>query len=242
MQKVMFSLWKPVGLSVDCWRDALMVLGGALPAEGVWDVSLMVVDSDVARAAGQRMTVSAEPLDGMLSLWIASTTLLVPIEAALAQHVARWHSYHVEECVPNHARRRALQRPTSGAEAGSMRVPGMCQLALFQRPAWLNRAQWLRLWRDSHGFNAYALQSIFDCRQNVVIAALSEGAPEVHAIVEEHYPDAAIGDVDAFYGANGDAQLLQQREEALSESVCSFVDLATLDCILTSFYQVSETR
>lgn len=240
MQKVMCSLWRPEGLCADRWRDSLSGLGQALAVQGGRDIRLMVVDSDVEPALGQRLTSSAAPLDGMLSLWLASTAMLPQLEPVIAQHVARWHSYHVEESVPKHARHKTAMSSENNVTMPGARVTGMCQLALFKRPAQLGQAQWLRLWREVHSFNAYALQSIFDCRQNMVIAALSVGAPEVHAIVEEHYPDAAIGDLDAFYGANGDAELLQQREQALSESACSFVDLGSLDCILTSFYLISE--
>lgn len=215
MQKVMCSLWKPEGLCVDRWRDSLTGLGQALAAQGGRDIRLMVVDSDVEPALGQRLTSSATPLDGMLSLWLASTALLPQLEPVIAQHVARWHSYHVEESVPQHARRKTAMFSEHNVAMSGVRVPGMCQLALFKRPAQLGQTQWLRLWREVHSFNAYALQSIFDCRQNMVIAALSAGAPEVHAIVEEHFPGAAIGDLEAFYDAKGDVELLQQREHAL---------------------------
>lgn len=242
MQKIMCSLWKPAGLCSEQWRDELTGACKVLAAQGGQDVHLMLVDAAVAPAAAQRLTSSAEPLDGMLSLWLEDTTMFATMEAVIAQHVAHWHSYHVDEIVPNHERRSMVTRSLREVAVSSVRVPGMCQLALFKRPAQLGITQWLRLWRDVHSFNAYALQSIFDCRQNRVIAALSAGAPEVHAIVEEHYPEAAIGDIEAFYDAKGDAELLHQREQALSESVCSFVDLRSLDCILTSFYQVYATR
>lgn len=239
MEKIMFSLWKPQGLAVTHWRDALVALGDSLARMGATQVRVMVVDADVDKAAAQRMTASADPFMGMVSLWLDISTMLVPVQAALEKHAASVHAYHVHEFVPYPEKRSARRVQVQADVAIGKRTPGMCQVAAFQRPPWLDVAQWMYYWRDCHGFNAYALQSIFDCRQNIVVESLTPQAPLIHAIVEEHYPDDAIGSMDGFYGAQGDANLLYEREQALSESVCHFMDFSTLDCVLTSFYQVS---
>lgn len=235
----MFTLWKPQGLAVTSWRESLMALGDSLTRLGAQRICVMVVDAAVDKAAAQRMTASAVPLSGMLSLWLEMDSHLAAVQSLLQQHAAPVHAYHVQEFVPYPEKRQARREALQAEVALGQRTPGMCQLALFQRPAWLDVTQWMYYWRDCHGFNAYALQSIFDCRQNIVVQTLSPDAPEVHAIVEEHYPEAAIGNMDGFYGAQGNANLLYEREQALSDSVCNFMEFSTLDCVLTSFYQVS---
>ncbi|WP_284337532.1 hypothetical protein [Comamonas sp. NoAH] len=204
----MFSLWKPQGLAVTYWRDALVDLGGSLARIDATQVSVMVVDADVDKVAAQCMTASADPLMGMVSLWLDKSNMLDPVQAALQKHAARLHAYHVHEFVP-YPEKRSMRRAQVQADVAiGQRTPGMCQESLFQRPAWLELAQWMYYWRDCHAFNAYALQSIFDCRQNIVVESLTPQAQLIHAIVEEHYPSDAIGSLDGFYGAQGDANLL----------------------------------
>lgn len=235
----MFSLWKPPGQSAASWREALIALGEPLTHLGARNIRVMVVDAAVEKAASQRMTTSADPLGGMVSLWLDNGASLAPVQALLENKVALLHAYQVSEFVPYPEKRNVRRASLKADVPTGQRTPGMCQLALFQRPSWLDVEQWMHYWRDCHSFNAYALQSIFDCRQNLVVQALSPYAPVVHAIVEDHYPDTAIGSLDGFYSAQGDANLLYEREQALSESVCNFMDFRTLDCVLTSFYQVS---
>lgn len=234
----MFSLWRPARLSAESWRDVLIGLQDILAAFGAQEMRVMVVDQDVGKASAQRMTASSQPPDGMLSIRLEVESGLNAVLDLLQTHVARLHAYLVKESVPCTEKRSARKAQLGIKTHIGERVPGMCQVALFKRPPQLQRDLWTHYWRE-HGFNAYILQSIFDCRQNTVIKALTLGAPELDAIVEEHYPDAAIGNRAGFYGTQGNSELLYAREQATSESVCRFMDFASLDCILTSFYQVS---
>lgn len=238
MEKIMFSLWRPEQQSAEHWRDALIGIQDMLAALGAREMRVMVVDQEVGRASAQRMTASAQPPDGMLSIRLEETGGLNAVLDLLQTHVARLHAYLVKESVPC-TEKRSVRKAQLGIKTHlGQRAPGMCQVALFKRPPQLPRELWTHYWRE-HGFNAYILQSIFDCRQNTVIKALTSGAPELDAIVEEHYPDAAIGNRAGFYGTQGNSELLHEREQATSESVCRFMDFGSLDCILTSYYPVS---
>ena len=239
MEKIMFSLWRPEHQSAEHWRDALIGLQDLLMAMGASEIRVMVVDQDVEQACTQRMTSSSSPLDGMLSITLEGTEQLRSVLLLLEKHVTQLHAYQVRESIPCAEMRSARKAQLGIQSAIGQRMPGMCQVATFKRPPRLSLDQWTHHWRE-HGFNAYILQSIFDCRQNIVIAALTPGAPEIDAIVEEHYPAAAIGNPAAFYGAPGNSELLYEREQATSESVCRFMDFGSLDCILTSCYQVSD--
>ncbi|WP_218239804.1 hypothetical protein [Comamonas fluminis] len=238
MAKIMFSLWRPKPQSAEHWRDTLIGLQDLLMALGASEIRLMVVDQDVEKASAQRMTASRSPLDGMLSITLEDPEKLRLVLRLLEKHVEKLHAYQVRESVPCSEKRSARKAQLGIQNAIGKRTPGMCQVATFKRPPRLSLDEWTHHWRE-HGFSAYILQSIFDCRQNIVIAALTPGAPEIDAIVEEHYPATAIGNPAAFYGAPGNFELLYEREQATSESVCRFMDFGSLDCILTSFYQVS---
>lgn len=238
MAKIMFSLWRPQQQSAEYWRDTLMGLQDLLMALGASEIRLMVADCDVEKARVQRMTSSQSPLDGMLSITLQDTEKLRLVLLLLEKNAAKLHAYQVRESLPCSEKRSARKAQLGIQSVIGQRMPGMCQVATFRRPPRLSQDEWTHQWRE-HGFNAYILQSIFDCRQNIVIAALTPGAPVIDAIVEEHYPAAAIGNPCAFYGNPGDSELLYEREQATSESVCRFMDFGSLDCILTSFYQVS---
>lgn len=134
MEKIMFSLWRPEQQSADIWRKSLMELQGPLQACGAQQVRVMVVDAAMDKAASQRITFSKSPLDGMISLWVDSASMLAPIQALIAQQVTRLHAYLVCESEPYPQERKArIERFDANVPLGE-RSPGMCQVALFRRP------------------------------------------------------------------------------------------------------------
>lgn len=239
MEKIMFSLWRPEQQSASTWRQALMALKGPLQACGASQIRVMVVDEAMDKAASQRITFSQSPLEGMLSLWVDSASMLAPIQALIQDHVARLHAYLVCESEPYPQERKArIARFQADVPLGE-RSPGMCQLALFRKPVGMDFEQWMINWREGHGSHAYPLQSIFGYRQNLVVRTLTPESPELHAIVEEQFPDIAIGSAHGFYDTQGDEQLLAERQKYMADSAGTLMDFSSLDCVLTSFYQVS---
>lgn len=239
MEKIMFSLWRPAQHSAESWCQSLMDLQRSLQACGASRIRVMVVDGAMDKAASQRITFSKHPLDAMISLWLDSASMLGPVQALIAQQVASLHAYLVCESEPYPEERKARIARFDAEVPLGKRTPGMCQVALFKKPVGMNFEEWMVHWREGHGSNAYPLQSIFGYRQNLVVRRLTKDAPEVHAIVEEQFPDIAIGSAHGFYDTQGDEDLLRQRQKYMSESVTPIMDFSSLDCILTSFYQVS---
>jgi hypothetical protein len=78
-------------------------------------------------------------------------------------------------------------------------------------------------------------QSTFGYRQNYVVRALTEAAPEVHAIVEENFPDEAMTSDHAFYAAPDDATLARH-QQAMMDSCARFIDFERIDVIPMSEY------
>ena len=240
MEKIMFSLWRPEQLSADDWRKSLMDLQSSLQACGAQKIRVMVADAAVDKAASQRITFSKSPLDGVISLWLDSASMLQPVQALIQERVAGLHAYLVCESEPYPQDRKArIERFGADVPLGQ-RAPGMCQVALFRRPEGMDFEQWMVNWREGHGSHAYPLQSIFGYRQNLVVRSLTREAPELHAIVEEQFPDIAIGSTHGFYDTQGDEKLLSERQKYMAESVAHIMDFRSMDCIQTSFYQVSN--
>ena len=89
MEKLMLTLWKPPQLSVEQWRQALLELGENLDSDGARALRVMLVDEGVAAASKQRITNSAAPLDGLLSLWLDSASQWPSIKALVAPLTSR---------------------------------------------------------------------------------------------------------------------------------------------------------
>ena len=237
MEKLMLTLWKPPQQSVQQWRQALLDLGDNLVSAGARTTRVMVVDGGVAAASAQRITNSAIPLDGLLSVWLDSASQWPSIKALVTPLTSRLEAYLVLESEPYPEERKA--RAAHYRVPVGERTPGMNQVALLHKPDRMSYEHWYDTWRNGHGPNAYPLQSIFGYRQNTVVRALTFGAPVLHGIVEENFPPEAIGNPQGFFAALGDPDKCAQRQQAMYESTSKFIDFQKLDCILTSEYQLS---
>ncbi|MDQ0124306.1 hypothetical protein J2W17_003254 [Pseudomonas lini] len=237
MEKLMLTLWKPPQQSVEQWRQALLDLGDNLVGAGARTTRVMVVDEGVAAASAQRITNSAVPLDGLLSVWLDSASQWFSIKALVTPLTSRLEAYLVLESEPYPEERKA--RAAHYRVPVGERTPGMNQVALLHKPDRMSYEHWYDTWRNGHGPNAYPLQSIFGYRQNTVVRALTFGAPVLHGIVEENFPPEAIGNPQGFFAALGDPDKCAQRQQAMYESTSKFIDFQKLDCILTSEYQLS---
>ena len=226
MEKVICALWSDAG--GDTLRGQL--LGELLPAlrghDWVRTVRIAVVDSAVAPAAGRQMA-SRELPGAVVSLWLDEARRLAELETALLAVCERFDAYLVTEAEP-------LVNTRTPADGGT-RGEGFCQVVFLCRPGAMPEQDWLAVWQGSHTQVAIDTQSTFGYRQNCVVRALTDGAPEVHAIVEENFPDEAMTSDHAFYAAPDDATLARH-QQAMMESCARFIDFARIDVIPMSEY------
>jgi hypothetical protein len=110
-------------------------------------------------------------------------------------------------------------------------------MALFRCLPTLTPAQWWDIWRNSHSEIMVATQGSFYYAQNLVVRALTFGAPAFDAIAEECFPEAALTDPHVFYGAVGDAEKLRANRETCMQSVSRFIDFSTITVMPTSQYR-----
>ena len=99
----------------------------------------------------------------------------------------------------------------------------------------MSEADWLAVWLGSHTGIAIETQSTFAYRQNVVTRVLTEGAPEIHAVVEESFPDAAMTSPHAFYDVESDEEL-KARVGTMIESCARFIDFERINVMPMSDY------
>lgn len=197
-----------------------------LLALGLPGVAVNVRDEPV-RDAMMTLTTLDPPAAAVISLW-TQQYYGDQIRAAIALIQAESHSaaaYLVTESVP-------MPPPDPGA---GRRTPGLANVALLRRPADLDQATWLHRWHMDHTQVAIDTQATFGYTQNVVIRALTDDAPVIDGIVEELFPEAAVSDPYAFYGA-ADRADLQDRLTRMIASVSQFGAQENIDTVPTSRY------
>ncbi|MBE9538804.1 MAG: hypothetical protein IMF06_06950 [Proteobacteria bacterium] len=231
MVKFIYPIWKPSTLSGDDFREQL--LGELIPQlrtlNQVESLRIAVVDSAVAPATARRME-NCQPLpDGVISLYMSGLDRDTWDEKSCADtliqnSVERASCYQVSET-------EVLKHDVTSGE----RIQGFCQIVFLQRPSRLSEAAWLELWQGSHTQVAIDTQATFGYRQNVITRRYTDAAPELHAMIEENFPDQAMASDQAFYGARDDEDL-QLKLAAMLESCARFIDFDKIDVIPMSEY------
>jgi hypothetical protein len=112
----------------------------------------------------------------------------------------------------------------------------VAQMALLRRPEGMSREAYLEYWLRTHTPIAIRTQNTSAYIQNIVEETLTPGSPELSAIVEEHFPMAAMTDRHEYFGSRGDEAELQRRMGDLLDSVAKFGADRDLDLVPTSRY------
>lgn len=209
------------------------VLLGRGPTLAALGVSLAQVNLDDAPvAAALRFPGPGTPAPGwnaIVSLtWTAAPTaevldVALATVAARAEHHAAWEVETREPLPPV-------------ATAPGERLDALANVALLRRPEELTESEWRTRWQVDHTPIAIATQGTSGYLQNRVLRALTPDAPPVAALVEEHFPMAALTDVHAFYGSGGDDADLADRISRLMASCARFGADRDLDLVPTSRY------
>ncbi|GAA0234893.1 EthD domain-containing protein [Cryptosporangium japonicum] len=199
-------------------------LRGALGAVGVTALQVNVDDGPVAAAL--RFGPGA-PVTALVTAWTGGDPGAVVATVAAAAGEAEPHAYRVSERV------RLDPAPVPDGE----RADVFAQVALLRRPASMTREQYLEYWLVHHTPIAIRTQGTVAYVQNVVEEALTPTSPPVAAIVEEHFPMAALTDPHAFYGSRGDDTELRRRTAELLASCARFGADQGLDLVPTSRYR-----
>lgn len=232
MEKVIYVLaWpggdRPAGL------DELLrgEVAARLLDRGAHRITVNVVDERVAPAAALRMTCTEAPMEAMVSVWVDSANgpLRAPFDDAVGLAGGLVGAYRVTESVP------LVHRAT--APDGC--VDGMAQVVFFRRPADLPVDDFLHRWLDRHTQVAIDTQSTFSYVQHPLPRALTAGAPAWDAIVEECFPWGAMDDPAVFYDAVGDPERLARHQQEMIASVTGFIDLAAIEVVPTTRYDVA---
>ncbi|MGB3481430.1 MAG: hypothetical protein WBB07_04320 [Mycobacterium sp.] len=193
---------------------------------GVPGLTINVKDAPV-RDSLMTLTTLDPPVDAVVSVWAQQSygPQLGAVAAKLGEIASDVFGYLVTESVP---------LPPPVTEPGS-RTTGLANIALLRRPPELDEGTWRHRWQIDHTPVAIETQATFGYVQNAVVRALTPGAPELAAIVEELFPDAAVSDVRAFFGTDDDTEL-GRRISAMVASTSAFGANQNIDTVPTSRY------
>ncbi|MGN6722952.1 MAG: hypothetical protein ACTHJM_10095 [Marmoricola sp.] len=197
-------------------RDALATAGAT---------AVQVNLDDDAVAAALRFG-PGEPITALVSVWTEGDVAPVLEAVASATDDPNLHAYRVTERV------RLDPAPTPDGTRSDV----MAQVALLRRPESMTQQDYLTYWMYTHTGIAIRTQNTSAYIQNIVEEALTPASPTLSAIVEEHFPMAAMTDPHEFYGSGGDDAELNRRMTELMASVAAFGADQGLDLVPTSRY------
>jgi hypothetical protein len=187
-----------------------------------------LADGRAAYAQHMRITRTAEPLSGTVSIWLDTALDRDPIHPLLAAACRRFAGYLVLESVP-------IVNTTHTAPLGQ-RTPGITTVAFLEKPEAMTYEAWLDQWQGHHTRVAVETQSTFLYIQNVIVRAVTPEAPAWSAIVEEGFPAEAPTDPMVFFGAGSSREKLEENRRRLMESCAKFIDFARLESHPMSSY------
>jgi hypothetical protein len=219
MEKVMYVVWKPDGVSADAFRDELLgPTARTLLAHGARGLAVNLADEQTLY--GATYTRMDRPITGTVAVWVDTALSRAPLDAALTAVTEGLAGYLVLESVP-------IVNTKHVAPLGE-RTPGLYTVAFLERPDSLTYEAWLELWQGRHTQVAIETQRTFLYIQNVLVRALTPDAPPWTAIVEEAFPPEAATDPMMFYAADTPDKLAEQQGRMV-ESCQRFIDFSRLE-------------
>lgn len=233
MEKLCYVVWKRADESGGALRDALLRDAvPALRAAGASRITVLVADEHAEAVQKARITREGEAIGGLVSLWLDCVDAHPRIEAILRPHAAKLAGYLVTESV-------VLPNTTHLAAPGE-RTPGVTLLALLEKPERLGFDEWIAIWHGQHSPLALEIQCTYLYVRNVVVRALTPGAPPWRGIVEEGFPSEAVTNPMLWYKAEGDPHKMRENLGRMIASVRAFLDIERVESHPLTEYRIPD--
>jgi hypothetical protein len=240
MEKLIYVLWGDGEAAPgDALREQLATrTAPQLFAAGARALTLDVHDSAAAAAPPPMPTPEGEEhLAALVSVWIDAYDYRAPLEKALVETGRRFAGYLVTESVYDDYGTTEHAGPRTWPDGE--RSPGVLTVALIHRPEGLGYEEWIERWHGTQSPVSAELQPRTRYVRNEVVRAVTDGAPEVHGIVEEAWPSAEhVADPMLFFNAGGDPEVMNRNLARMMESVNACLDLSRFRTATMSEYFV----
>jgi len=239
VEKVVYLLWGTDGPGQgEALRDRLLVeTAPLLLAAGARGLGINIHDDAAAVAPSPMPAPEGEaPHCAEISVWVDSYDRRRDFERAVVAVGLPWAGYLVVESLYEDYGT-TPHGPARHWPDGA-RSPGVLTVALIHRPEGLAYREWIDRWHGTQSPLSAELQPRTRYVRNEVVRALTDGAPQVHGIVEEAWPSAAhVADPLLFYKAASKDELNTNISRML-ESVNACLDLGRLRSATMSEYLV----
>jgi hypothetical protein len=234
-QKLCYLLWSSDTDRARC-RD-LLVRDAAprLLARGPERLVAHVIDPESRVRAPTPFHPKDPPsATGLVDLWLGDAEERLPYEQILQEAGFLVAGYLVEESIYRDYGGNPHAEPRSWPDG--VRSPGIAQVTLLERPARLEREEWLRRWHGTMSPVSEAIQPRTRYVRNVVLRALSPDAPRFEGIVVECWPSARhLTNPFLFYGAKTPIGLGVNLFRIL-RAVTAFLDIRRIRTTMTGEY------
>ena len=229
MEKLIYLLWKDTGTPEAAFNEALLgPVQRALIARGAQRLQVHVVDETVAPGAKLRFETMRPMPSALVSFWLNAAHARSRCEPALEAAAGRIAGYAVSE---------SIVLPITETHRDGERVRGFSQIALIRKLPGITQEGFLQIWMRDQTRVGPETQDTFYYGQNIVVRALTPGAPPFDGIVDECYPIEALTDHLVYWKANGCEETFQAHLKREMDNVARFLDGDSVSVIVTSTYR-----
>lgn len=229
MEKIVAALWRGETENTSDFNAKLLAgLPGALYAAGARGVRINVRDAAVGPASALVQQWQQPQQDAVVQFWLPSANARFrgPADAAISSHCQRFAAWLVAEST--------VIANTAHPPAAGQRTRGWSQVSFISFRPDLPRAGAIAIWHSHHTRVAIETQANFEYVQNLVVLPLTPDAPAYDAFVEECFPEPAMTDPQAFFGAVGNADKFNANLAAMMDSCGRFINFTRIDVLPTS--------
>lgn len=236
MEKLVYVVWGEGAAGSDRYRDLLVHdLAPELLDRGVSGLSINVDDAASDVASPVPTPAGEDPHVALVSVWLPCHDRRGPIEEVLATTGLRSSGYLVSGAVYTDYGENEWGG-TRDWPAGT-RSPSVLTVCLIHRPTGADPTEWFAHWHGVQSPVSAEIQPRMRYVRNEVVRPLTDGAPEIHGIVEEAWPSAGhITDPMLFFNAFGDRARMNTNIERMIDSVAAFIDMDRMRNVTMSEY------
>ena len=224
IQKLVYLLWEPSPRSPEERRAVLIDrVAPTLLEAGAVKLQINVTDaeSDVRSPAPWKR--GEDPIVAEVCVWLDGDAGQTAIESSLREAGHRIAGYRVDESIYTEYGDNDWARPRDWPDG--QRSPGVLSLTCLERPARLEREEWIRRWHGRQSPLSAEMQPRARYVRNVVLEAVTPDAPPYEGIVEEVWPSREhVENRYLFFGAESIWQLVRNMI-AMGRSVAAFLKI-----------------
>jgi hypothetical protein len=235
--KLVYLLWQRRADRAQVRELLLRDCAPRLLAAGPRQLSLVIADPEATmRSPAPRLVLDPPPICGVINAWVERVEEGAAMEQLLRAAGFRAAGYLVDETVYTDYGENQHGRPRDWPDG--QRSPGICQVTLLERPARHTPEVWMRRWHGTMSPVSEAIQPRVRYVRDVVLRALTPGAPAFAGIVEESWPSKRhISNPLLYYGARTPWELPGNLLRIL-RAVTGFIDLWRVQTTMMGEYWI----